>query len=87
MSSVSPLPPPPSSDAARPAPGHDLPPDPASDRPRPSSPGDLFVSFTLLALQGFGGAVLSPATLSIITSSFAEGGERNRALGVWGEGC
>ena len=36
------------------------------------------------ALQGFGGAVLSPATLSIITSSFAEGRERNRALGVWG---
>ena len=36
------------------------------------------------ALQGFGGAVLSPATLSIISSSFAEGRERNRALGIWG---
>jgi EmrB/QacA subfamily drug resistance transporter len=36
------------------------------------------------ALQGFGGAVLSPATLSIVTSAFAEGRERNRALGVWG---
>ena len=36
------------------------------------------------ALQGFGGAVLSPASLSIITTSFAEGSERNRALGVWG---
>jgi EmrB/QacA subfamily drug resistance transporter len=36
------------------------------------------------ALQGFGGAVLSPATLSVITSSFAEGPERNRALGTWG---
>src|ERR1700742_3761986 len=36
------------------------------------------------ALQGFGGAVLSPATLAIITSSFAEGRERNRALGIWG---
>jgi EmrB/QacA subfamily drug resistance transporter len=35
-------------------------------------------------LQGFGGAVLSPASLSIITTSFAEGAERNRALGVWG---
>jgi EmrB/QacA subfamily drug resistance transporter len=35
-------------------------------------------------LQGFGGAVLSPASLSIITTSFAEGSERNRALGVWG---
>ncbi len=36
------------------------------------------------ALQGVGGAVLSPASLSIITTSFAEGAERNRALGVWG---
>jgi EmrB/QacA subfamily drug resistance transporter len=36
------------------------------------------------ALQGLGGAVLSPASLSIITTSFAEGAERNRALGVWG---
>jgi EmrB/QacA subfamily drug resistance transporter len=36
------------------------------------------------ALQGFGGAVISPATLSIITSSLAEGAERNRGLGMWG---
>jgi EmrB/QacA subfamily drug resistance transporter len=36
------------------------------------------------ALQGFGGAVLSPATLSIVTSSFEEGPERNRAVGMWG---
>ena len=36
------------------------------------------------ALQGFGGAVLSPATLSIITSSLPEGPERNRGLGMWG---
>ncbi len=36
------------------------------------------------ALQGFGGAVLSPATLSIITSSLKEGPERNRGLGMWG---
>ncbi len=35
-------------------------------------------------LQGFGGAILSPASLSIITTSFREGRERNRALGVWG---
>src|SRR4051812_47419870 len=35
-------------------------------------------------LQGVGGAVLSPATLSIITTAFAEGAARNRALGVWG---
>jgi EmrB/QacA subfamily drug resistance transporter len=36
------------------------------------------------ALQGFGGAVLSPATLSILTSSFEAGPERNRAVGMWG---
>jgi EmrB/QacA subfamily drug resistance transporter len=36
------------------------------------------------ALQGLGGATVSPAALSIITTTFAEGAERNRALGVWG---
>jgi EmrB/QacA subfamily drug resistance transporter len=36
------------------------------------------------ALQGFGGAVISPASLSIIATTFAEGPSRNRALGVWG---
>jgi len=36
------------------------------------------------ALQGFGGAILSPATLSIVTSSFAAGPARNRAVGMWG---
>ncbi len=36
------------------------------------------------ALQGLGGAVLSPATLSIVTSSFEAGPERNKALGMWG---
>ncbi len=36
------------------------------------------------ALQGLAGALLSPATLAIITSSFREGAERNRALGAWG---
>ncbi len=36
------------------------------------------------ALQGFAGAVVSPATLSIITSSLAEGPERNRGLAAWG---
>ena len=36
------------------------------------------------ALQGLGGAVLSPATLSIVTSSFEAGPERNRAVGMWG---
>jgi EmrB/QacA subfamily drug resistance transporter len=36
------------------------------------------------ALQGLGGAVLSPATLSIVTSSFEAGPERNKAVGMWG---
>jgi EmrB/QacA subfamily drug resistance transporter len=36
------------------------------------------------AIQGLGGAFLAPATLSLVTTTFAEGGERNRALGVWG---
>ncbi|MBV9310474.1 MAG: MFS transporter [Solirubrobacterales bacterium] len=36
------------------------------------------------ALQGFSGAIVSPATLSIITSSLPEGHERNRGLGAWG---
>jgi EmrB/QacA subfamily drug resistance transporter len=36
------------------------------------------------AAQGLGGAVVAPATLSILTTGFAEGSERNRALGLWG---
>jgi EmrB/QacA subfamily drug resistance transporter len=36
------------------------------------------------AVQGVAGAVLSPATLSIITSSLTEGRERNRGVGLWG---
>ena len=35
------------------------------------------------AIQGIGGAIISPASLSILTTSFAEGRERNRALGIW----
>jgi EmrB/QacA subfamily drug resistance transporter len=34
-------------------------------------------------LQGLGAALAGPASLSIITTTFAEGPERNRALGVW----
>jgi EmrB/QacA subfamily drug resistance transporter len=34
-------------------------------------------------VQGLAGAIVSPATLAIITTSFAEGPERNRALGAW----
>jgi EmrB/QacA subfamily drug resistance transporter len=36
------------------------------------------------ALQGLGGALVSPAALSIITTTFPEGPERTKALGVWG---
>jgi EmrB/QacA subfamily drug resistance transporter len=36
------------------------------------------------ALQGLGAAIISPAALSIITTSFDEGPERNKALGIWG---
>ena len=36
------------------------------------------------ALQGLGAALVSPAALSIVTNTFAEGAERNRALGIWG---
>jgi len=36
------------------------------------------------AVQGFGAAIISPAALSIITTTFEEGPERNKALGIWG---
>jgi EmrB/QacA subfamily drug resistance transporter len=36
------------------------------------------------AVQGLGAAILSPAALSIVTTTFRDGAERNRALGVWG---
>ena len=35
------------------------------------------------AIQGFGAAVISAASLAIVTASFDEGAERNRALGLW----
>src|SRR5580658_7625653 len=35
------------------------------------------------ALQGLGAAVLSPATLTILTTTFREPAERARALGIW----
>ncbi len=36
------------------------------------------------ALQGVGAAAMTPAALSIVMTTFAEGAERNKALGVWG---
>jgi len=35
-------------------------------------------------VQGLGAAIISPAALSILTTTFGEGRERNIALGVWG---
>src|SRR5215470_7407072 len=45
------------------------------------SEGALIVS---RGLQGFGAAIISPAALSILTTTFEEGPERNTALGAWG---
>src|SRR5207253_2948392 len=45
------------------------------------SEGSLIV---FRALQGLGGALLAPAALSILMTIFAEGRERNIALGIWG---
>jgi EmrB/QacA subfamily drug resistance transporter len=45
------------------------------------SPGMLVAA---RAAQGFGGAMLSPAALSILTVTFAHGRDRNIALGIWG---
>jgi EmrB/QacA subfamily drug resistance transporter len=36
------------------------------------------------AIQGLGAAVISPAALAILTTTFAEGEERNKALAIWG---
>jgi EmrB/QacA subfamily drug resistance transporter len=48
----------------------------------------LSPNFTFLVVargvQGLAAALISPAALSIITTLFAEGEERNRALGIWG---
>jgi EmrB/QacA subfamily drug resistance transporter len=34
-------------------------------------------------LQGLGGALMSPAALAVITTTFTEGSERNKALSIW----
>ncbi|MFI5028468.1 MAG: MFS transporter [Solirubrobacterales bacterium] len=46
-----------------------------------STEGQLIVA---RAAQGLGAAIISPAALSIVTTTFSDGAERNRALGVWG---
>ncbi|GAA1368555.1 MFS transporter [Streptomyces beijiangensis] len=45
------------------------------------SPGLLVAA---RVVQGIGGALLSPATLALVFRTFAEGADRNRALGIWG---
>jgi EmrB/QacA subfamily drug resistance transporter len=42
------------------------------------------VLIAVRAVQGLGGALLSPAALSILTVTFAHGRDRNIALGIWG---
>jgi len=46
--------------------------------------GSIGVLVAARAVQGLGAAIVSPATLSIITTTFEEGAERNKALGIWG---
>src|SRR5690348_16960104 len=46
--------------------------------------GSIGVLIAARAVQGVGAAIVSPATLAIITTTFEEGAERNKALGIWG---
>jgi EmrB/QacA subfamily drug resistance transporter len=46
--------------------------------------GSIGVLIAARAVQGLGAAIISPATLSIITTTFEEGADRNKALGIWG---
>jgi EmrB/QacA subfamily drug resistance transporter len=46
-----------------------------------STEGQLIVA---RAAQGLGAAILSPSALSIVTTIFRDGNERNKALGIWG---
>ncbi len=46
--------------------------------------GSMSVLIAARAVQGVGAAIVSPATLSIIMTTFDEGAERNKAIGIWG---
>jgi len=46
--------------------------------------GNIGVLIGARAVQGIGAAIISPAALSIVTTTFREGAERNKALGIWG---
>jgi len=45
---------------------------------------NISVLIAARAVQGIGAAIISPAALSIVTTTFEEGAERNKALGIWG---
>jgi MFS family permease len=42
------------------------------------------VQLAARAVQGLGGALVFPSTLALITTTFREGRDRNRALSIWG---
>jgi MFS family permease len=42
------------------------------------------VQLAARAVQGLGGALVFPGTLALVNTTFAEGRDRNRALGIWG---
>lgn len=42
------------------------------------------VQLTARVVQGLGGALVFPSTLALINTTFPEGRDRNRALGIWG---
>jgi EmrB/QacA subfamily drug resistance transporter len=45
---------------------------------------DQTVLIIARGIQGLGGAVIAPASLSILTTTFTDPRERNRAVGIWG---
>jgi len=46
--------------------------------------GDTAQLIAFRAIQGLGADIISPAALSLLTTTFREGAERNKALGIWG---
>ncbi len=45
---------------------------------------DRTVLVVMRLVQGLGGAVIAPASLALLTTTFTEPAERNRAIGIWG---
>src|SRR4051794_1568479 len=46
--------------------------------------GTVAVLLAARVLQGLAAAIMTPTALSIVMTTFPEGAERNRALGIWG---